>query len=102
MQKFDITFSAIEKAYHDGVAQLDIDPVEGDVICRIGENWFYFNETDIGIRYASVEEFKATTTEECIIQSIHNAMLDIGVSIDAGEYEYYRQVLTQQGCMPSN
>ena len=93
----NITLDAVKTAYRNGVARLAESPNDDGVVCRIGDNWFYFGGTTA--EGSSVEEYRENVPEEDIVREIFDAIEGIGKDLDADEYIYYASVLEENGCM---
>ena len=95
--EFVITPEAVREAYRKGIARLEESPNEDGVVCRIGDNWFFFGGK--AAEDSTVDDYKENVPEDDIVREIHVAVTDIGKELDIDEYNYYAAVLKENGCL---
>lgn len=92
-----ITKSMVTNGYKDGVVYLISSPNDGGIACQIGGHWFYF--AGMEDEYMTPEEYKASYTEEEIIDNILSTLYDFEADdVFEDEYWYYYFFLQENGC----
>ena len=97
-----ITRKDIERAYDAGIIQIaDMTQAEGcmgDIICKIGEYWFYFAGAEGENKTAA--EYVREVPKEDIISEIHEAINSEPINgetyEDSTECLYYRSYISEQ------
>lgn len=88
-----ITKDMIKRGYKQGLVKLVIEPnMESEVVCQIGDNWFYFG--GITAEEKTVEEYKKVIPEETIISEIYETLDGFRDEFD-DEYMYYYYYLLE-------
>ena len=91
-----ITREIVAKGYDNGIINLIMCPhAEREVVCEIGEYWFYFGGTTAE-DCDSVEQFKECCPREVIISDIWNTLNDFFYNEEIPEYKYYESYLKEQ------
>ena len=85
----------VKKGYERDIIRLDEEYT--DVVCIIGNSWFYFGaatETENN----TVEQYKASTPEEIIINEIFDTLESFkNLPQCKNEYTYYYEYLVENG-----
>lgn len=86
-----ITMALLKKGYELGTVKLEQSPQSDDVVCRIGDYWFYFGGYEAeGI---STEEYRKVVPQDDILKEILASLEEIRDQISRTEYDYYSAVL---------
>ena len=89
-----ITKSMIRNGYKDGIVFLISSPNDGSIACQIGESWFYF--AGMEDEYMTPEEYKASYTEDVVINNILSTLDDFEADdVFEDEYWYYYYYLKE-------
>ena len=91
-----ITLNMIENGYSVGLIKLIESPNDDGVVCKIGDDWFYFG--GLTAEENTVEEYKRNVPLEDIINEIFEALEDFrDDAIYNDEYLYCEYFLREHG-----
>lgn len=91
-----ITKEMIKLGYKQGIVELVSSPNSDGIVCRIGDNWFYFGSFTAA-EYESVEEYKRDIPTETIVNEILAVLEDFkNQPENKDEYDYYDAYLQEK------
>lgn len=82
----------IIEAIWQGIITFDNEG-EGDIVCHIGEYWFYFFDTSYFDNKIYADEITPANIHEYSIFTIAQMILDAIIDLDDAEYTYYCDTL---------
>lgn len=88
-----ITKEMIVGGYKQCLINLIKSPNGDGIVCKIGDNWFYFGGLTAE-EYDSVQEYKARVSESDIISEIYDVLCEFTTEF-ADEYLYYYYYLKE-------
>lgn len=94
-----ISKDMITKGYDRGVVKLEKSPNNDGIVCRIGDDWFYFGGLTAE-EYEDVEKFKTDIPRTTIVEEIFEVLNDFRFQSEEfiDEYKYYEAVLRESKC----
>jgi len=79
-----------------GIIKLEQSPNNDGIVCRIGDNWFYFGGSTAE-EYDSVEKFRQDIPQNDIIEDIYSAIQEFSQESELKtEYDYYDSYLREK------
>lgn len=93
-----ITKERVAAGIRTGVIEFKPDPNEiENVVCAIGDYWFYFRDGEGACDQRTVEEYLKQTDAEEVIRLVSGALNGFYLDSFNDEYAYYNAVLKESG-----
>lgn len=93
-----ITYDMVNAGYEEGLIKLIESPNGDGIVCKIGDNWFYFGG-QTAEEYKDVESYKNDIPKEDIIKEIYEVLNELSTELE-DEYLYYEGFLRANGILP--